>query len=129
MLSQGVAMSKRKRDGKSPWNKEDTYYALSDGAAFGAIAREIRKIGPNLVPKKSLRILIEGPLSPLDEVLGDASVNARNVFTELELAAHFSEKGIPPTGFRDLRFNFRAVDYSVQCKRLLSASRVSENIG
>jgi hypothetical protein len=111
------------------WNKVDTYYVLSDGAAFGAIAREIRKIGPNLVPKKSLRILIEGPLSPLDEVLGDGSVNARNVFTELELAAHFSKKGIPPTGFRDLRLNFQAVDYSVQCKRLLSAPRVSENIG
>jgi hypothetical protein len=58
------------------WSKEDTYYVLSDGATFGAIAREIRKIGPNLMPKKSLRILVEGPLSPLDEVPGDASVNA-----------------------------------------------------
>ena len=50
--------------------------------------------------KKSLRVLLEGPLNPEDEIPGDESVNARNVFTELELAAYFSERGITPTGFR-----------------------------
>src|SRR5271167_186809 len=68
------------------WSNAQTYYALSDGAAFGKIAREIAKVGPNSRPVRSLRTLIEGPLSPQDEMLGDGSVNARNVFAELELA-------------------------------------------
>lgn len=110
------------------WSNADTYYALSDGAAFGRIAREIGRVGPNLMPKRSLRVLLEGPLNPQDEILGDRSVNARNVFTELELAAYFSEKGIPPTGFGDLKFRFKEVNYSLQSKRLLSASRVQENV-
>jgi hypothetical protein len=110
------------------WSKAETYYALSDGAAFGRIAREITKVGPNLMPKKSLRVLLEGPINPEDEVPGDKSVNARNIFTELELAAYFSEMGIPPTGFGDLRFRFKEVTYSLQCKRLLSTSRVQENV-
>ena len=112
------------------WSNMDAYYVLSDGAAFGRIAREISKVGPNLLPRRALRTILEGPLSPQDEVSGDASVNARNLFTELELAADFSEKGIPPTGFDDLRFQFRNVNFAVQCKRLLSSStaRVKENI-
>jgi hypothetical protein len=110
------------------WSKADTYYVLSDGAAFGSIAREIARVGPNLMPKKSLRVLLEGPLNPEDEIPGDESVNARNVFTELELAAYFSERGITPTGFGDLKFRFKKVTYSLQCKRLLSASRVEENV-
>ena len=110
------------------WSKADTYYALSDGAAFGMIAREIGKVGPNLMPKKSLRVLLEGPLNPQDEIPGDESVNARNIFTELELTAHFSEKGISPTGFSDLKFRFNNVNYSLQSKRLLSTFRVEENV-
>jgi hypothetical protein len=110
------------------WSRAETYYVLSDGAAFGRIAREISKVGPNLMPKRSLRVLLEGPLNPQDEIPGDESVNARNIFTELELAAYFSEKGIPPTGFGDLSFRFREVNYSLQSKRLLSTSRVQENI-
>ena len=110
------------------WSNADTYYVLSDGAAFGKIAREIGKIGPNLMPKKALRSILDGPLSPRDEFSGDASVNARNLFTELELAAYFSEKGIPPTGFDDLKFRFDAVNYAVQCKRLFSPSSVGNNI-
>lgn len=105
------------------WDTTDTYYALSDGAGFGRISREISKVGPNLLPKKTLRSLLEGPLSPKDEILGDASVNARNLFTELELAADLSEKGIQPTGFDDLSFRFEGVSFSIQCKRLLGSSR------
>ncbi len=110
------------------WSTADTYYVLSDGAAFGRVAREISKVGPNLMPKKSLRVLLEGPLNPQDEIPGDESVNARNIFTELELAAYFSENGIPPTGFGDLKFRFNEVNYSLQSKRLLSTSRVQENV-
>jgi hypothetical protein len=110
------------------WHRAATYYALGDGMGFGRIAREIAKVGPSLLPKKNLRTLLEGPLEPQDEVLGDASVNARNIFTELELAAYFSERGIAPKGFDDLRFCVGTVEYSVQCKRLLSPSRVNENV-
>lgn len=110
------------------YDKTETYYVLSDGAGFGKIAREIAKVGPNLMPKRSLKVLLEGPLSPEDENPGDGSVNARNIFTELELAAYISERGIPPTGFGDLRFRFNEVTYSLQCKRLLSPCRVEENI-
>ena len=110
------------------WSNADTYYVLSDGTAFGKIVREIGKVGPNLLPKKALRSVLDGPLSPLEEVPSDASVNPRNLFTELELAAYFSEKGITPTGFDDLKFRFGEIDYAVQCKRLFSPSNVKSNI-
>lgn len=110
------------------WSQPDTYYALSDGAAFGLIAREISKAGPNLLPRKKLRIILEGPISPTDENLGDESVNARNIFTELELAARFSEAGIEPKGFDDHQFDFEGIHFSVQCKRLHSKGRVKDNI-
>src|SRR5262245_19240780 len=64
------------------WSNMDAYYVLSDGAGFGRIAREIAKVGPNLLPRKTLRAILNGPLSPQDEISGDASVNARNLFTE-----------------------------------------------
>lgn len=107
----------------------ETYYALSDGAAFGKIARELSQVGPNLLPRRKLRTILEGPLSPLQENPADATVNARNHFSELELAADFSERGIRPTGFDDLRFVFEDVDYWVECKRLHSHRRVRANIG
>lgn len=110
------------------WSNTDTYYTLSDGAGFGKICREIRRVGPNLLPRRTLRTILEGPLSPRDENPGDATVNARNSFAELELAADFSEKGVVPTGFDDLQFRFRGVNYEVQCKRLMSPNRVGDNI-
>lgn len=110
------------------WHNADTYYVLSDGEAFGRIAREMSKVGPNLLPRKKLRTILEGPLVPTGEELGDGSVNARNIFAELELAAKLSESKIYPTGFDDLQFSFRNVDFSVEVKRLLSGTRVQSNV-
>jgi len=110
------------------WSNFDTYYAISDGAGFGKICREIRQIGPNLLPKKTLRAILHGPLSPTDENPSDGSVNARNLFAELELAADLSEKGIKPSGFDDLQFDFDGVPFAVQCKRLMSPRSVANNI-
>jgi hypothetical protein len=105
------------------WSNAPTYYALSDGAAFGKIAREMAKVPQHSRPIKSLRTVLEGPLSPQDETPGDESVNGRNVFAELELAAFFSEKGIPPLGFKDFKFRFQELNCAVQCKRLISAAQ------
>jgi hypothetical protein len=110
------------------WSNTDTYYALSDGVAFGRIAREIGKVGPNLLPRKKLRTVLEGPLVPADEIPGHSSVNARNIFTELELAAKMSECGIVPTGFDDLQFSFRGTDFALESKRLVSRRRVRYNV-
>lgn len=111
------------------WSTTDTYYVLSDGVGFGKIAREIGKVGPNRLPRKKLRTILEGPLVPADEVSGHSSVNARNLFTELELASSMSECGIEPIGFDDLQFIFRGTDFSVEAKRLVSPKRVKDNIG
>jgi len=110
------------------WSNTDTYYVLSDGVAFGRIAREIGKLGPNLLPRRKLRTILEGPLVPTDEVAGHSSVNARNIFTELELAAKMSECGIIPTGFDDLQFSFRGTDFALESKRLVSRRRVRYNV-
>jgi hypothetical protein len=110
------------------WSNTDTYYVLSDGVAFGRIAREIGKIGPNLLPRRKLRTILEGPLVPVDEIPGHSSVNGRNIFTELELAAKISECGIVPTGFDDLQFSFRGTDFAVESKRLVSRRRVRYNV-
>ena len=110
------------------WDRLETWYALSEAYGFGRIAREIRKVGPNLMPKRVLRSSIEGPLSPLDEAPGTGSVNGRNFFFELETAAAFSEKGIAATGFDDFRFAFHGLDFHVQCKRLHSKAAIERNL-
>lgn len=111
------------------WDSTETYFVLTDGVGFGKIAREIGKVGPSLLPRRKIRALLDGPLVPTDETPGDGSVNPRNLFTELELAATLSDKGIVPTGFDDLQFTFHANDFSVEAKRLHSRRRVQDNVG
>lgn len=105
------------------WSNQETYYALSDGAAFGRIAREIPKVGPNLLPRRKLQTVLEGPLYLTEDQPGDESVNARNVSTELELAADFSEKGIPPTG--SMTFNLSSRAFASPCNASVFTARVA----
>jgi hypothetical protein len=112
------------------WSNPETYYALSDAAGFGAIAREVGKVGPNLMPRLNLRRILSGPILLGDEVPHQGNTDARNIFVELELAAKISEKGLPLLGFDDLQFQFDQRRYHVQCKRLHSdsAASVQQNV-
>lgn len=96
--------------------EEDAYYVLTDGAGFGQIVSEISKVGPNLLPRRTLRDILSGPIAASYE--DPRSSDSRNKFVELELAASLSPAGeFEITGFDDLKFEFEGCRYMVECKR------------
>lgn len=110
------------------WGEKETYWALSDARAFCEIAEQFRALPSHLLPRRKLGIILTGPLDPLQEDPADASVQARNTLAELELASEFSEKGLAPTGFDDLRVGFEGRDLWFECKRIHSPKQVSDHI-
>ncbi len=108
-------------------NEEDTYYALSDGASFGRIAAEMRKLSPHLLPRRTLQDILKGPLVPSQEKPG-STATPRNKFVELELAAHCSSAGCRLLGFDDLTFEFEGCRYVIECKRPWHKGTLDRNI-
>lgn len=107
----------------------DTFYALSDGHAFGLITRALsadRKLRSHL-PRRNLKRILEGPLRLSEETAGVAA-DARNIFLELELAAYMSSAGFRISGFDDLEFEFEGFRYLVECKRPFSERALDRNI-
>jgi hypothetical protein len=104
----------------------ETYHALSDGAAFGLIAQQLSSLPSSLIPRRTLRDILQGPLVPTEETA--SSSDGRNKFVELELAAHISSAGFDLKGFDDVVFEFEGVRYLVECKRPFREATVEENI-
>ena len=108
-------------------NAEGTYYALSDGASFGRIAVEMRKLPSHLLPRRTLQDILKGPLVPSQEKPG-FTATPRNKFVELELAAHCSFAGCRLLGFDDLTFKFEGCRYVIECKRPWHKETLGNNI-
>jgi hypothetical protein len=104
----------------------DTYYAMSDGAGFSLIASEMSKLPSHLLPRRTLRDILDGPLAASKE--DPSSSDSRNKFVELELAAHFSSAGLHLLGFDDLKFDFEGHTYLVECKRPSHRGTLDDNI-
>ena len=107
--------------------EEDTYYALSDGASFGRIAAELTNLPSHLLPRRTLRDILKGPLVPSQEKSGPTAT-PRNKFVELELAAHCSSAGCKLLGFDDLTFEFEGCRYVIECKRPWHKGTLDNNI-
>ena len=105
---------------------EKDYYALSDGAAFGLIARELSKLKPHILQKSTIKEILQGPLVPKDENINNS--DGRNKFVELELAANLSSAGLKLLGFDDVAFEFEGVRYLCECKRPFKDSSLDRNI-
>jgi hypothetical protein len=110
------------------WGEKATYWALADAHAFCEIAEQFRNLPSHLLPRHKLATILRGPLDPEEENPADASVQARNVLAELELAADFAFKGLVPTGFDDLRVSFHDQDLWLECKRIHSHAQVGTHI-
>lgn len=107
-------------------SRRDAYYALNDGAAFGRIHEQLSHLRSDQLPRRELKRALEGPLVPSSEIPG--TTEARNIFTELDLASTLMRSGIQVTGFDDVRFHFDGIDYVTQCKRPFSAKSVATNV-
>jgi hypothetical protein len=105
----------------------DTYSVVNDAAAFGLIASEMSKLPPHLIPRKTLKDILKGPLPPSDEDLQNS--DSRNKFVELELAAHLSQAGFSVIGFDDVQFEFDDCRYLVECKRPSHDRKFEDNLG
>jgi hypothetical protein len=106
--------------------RAETYYALSDGSAFGLIAKQLSSLSSSLLPRRTLRDILSGPLVPKEETL--ASSDGRNKFVELELAAYLSSARFELKRFDDVAFEFEGIRYHVECKRPFLEGRLEENI-
>lgn len=110
------------------WNNLDTALVLADAMAFTSIGNQFRQLAPDRIPRHDLRTVLNGPLMVQEEDPSTATVNARNIFFELELAADLMSRGIVLDGFDDIRFSFGGKGFRVECKRLHSEARVEENL-
>ena len=108
-------------------NAEGTYYALSDGASFGRIAAEMRKLPSHLLPRRTLQDSLKESLVPSQEKSG-FTATPRNKLVELELAAHCSSAGCRLLGFDDLMFEFEGCRYVIECKRPWHEGTLGNNI-
>jgi len=100
-------------------------YALSEGFAFAEIYEAFKDEKNHILHKSKLKKMIGGKFFSWDEPpIGD---NARNTQFELETAAKFKKVGMEIVGLDDVDFVFEGVKFNVQCKRLHSQERVSDN--
>jgi len=105
----------------------DHHMVISDAAAFFLIATEYSRLPSTLLPRRTMKEAIYGPLPPSNE---DAqSSDSRNKFFELELAAHLSMSGVKLVGFDDVQFQFEDHRYIVECKRPFIDRRFEDNLG
>ena len=101
-------------------------YALIEGFAFAEIYEAFKDEKNHILHKSKLKKMIGGQFFSWDEPpIGD---NARNTQFELETAAKFKKVGMEIVGLEDVDFVFEGVKFNVQCKRLHSQERVSDNI-
>lgn len=105
---------------------EKDFYALSDGVSFGLIAKELSKLKSHVLPKRTVKDVLNGPLTPEDEELINS--DGRNKFVELELAANLSSTGLNILGFDDVAFEFEGIKYLCECKRPFKSSSLDRNI-
>lgn len=105
---------------------EDAYYVVSDGAGFGLIAEEMAKLRSHMLPRGTLRDILQGPLVPSHETPQNS--DARNKFVELEMAAYCSRAGFRLLEFDDLTFKFEGVEYQAECKRPFSEHTLERNM-
>lgn len=92
------------------------YHAWVDALGFISIARQFDSLADDVVPRRLLWRMLQGPLSPADEDTKDT--DARNIFAQLEFAANVMKKGLQPRGFEDLEFVYLDCRYIAECKRL-----------
>lgn len=106
---------------------ESYLYTAIDSVSFIDIYKAFSSLKGS-IPVKKIRESLNGPFLPREEIPGDANVNSRNYFFELELASKLILKGIKVEGFDDIIFNFELHKFHIECKRLISGKRVPENI-
>jgi len=110
------------------WTDNSTYWTLADALSFCEIAEQFSELPSHLLPRRKLATILTGPLSPLDENPSDASVQARNILAELELAANLAAKGLIPLGFDDLHIRFHDRDMWFECKRIHSSGQLATHV-
>lgn len=106
---------------------ENYFFSLIDAISFIDVYNGLNKYKGSL-PKSKIRESLRGPLIPNDEILGNANVNSRNYFFELEVASKLLLAGIKVNGFNDVNVMFEKNKIFIECKRLLTKSNIGHNI-
>jgi len=102
------------------------YFALTEASAFVEIHDAFKSEKSHLLRRSQLKKIIGGPFFAWDEPAeGD---NARNTLFELETAAKLKKTGVEIRGFDDVDFIFERTQFNIQCKRIHSQQKISDNI-
>ena len=107
---------------------ETAYYSLTESNALIAIYEAFNGLDQDHLPKRKLRMMLEGPALPSAEVPGDANVNPRNILFEIELATRFVKAGFRVNDFQDINFDFQEFRINIECKRPNTKKSVTGNI-
>lgn len=104
------------------------WFALTEASSFIEIYEAFFKQKSHLLPRKKLKMLLQGPYHSWDERVDENNIEPRNILFELEVAAKFFQAGVKITDFDDVDFIFKKTKFNVQCKRLHSEKKIRDNI-
>lgn len=104
------------------------WQAITDANSFIKVYNSFHNEKSHLLPRKSLKIILEGPFLPWDENPKLDNIGSRNILFELETAAVLKEAGVQLIGFDDVDFTFNGVRFNAQCKRVHSPKQIKNNV-
>ena len=120
--------SRQIEDLKSKLGIEYMIFGLNEASALVEIIKFLSTYPPHNLPRQTIKDMLGGPFLPKDEISGNETVHPRNRQFEIEVAARLGNKGIRIKKFDDVQFDFENKVFSIQCKRLISAGNIVQNI-
>lgn len=104
------------------------WQAVIDANSFIEIYQTFQSEKNHLIPRSSLKKILNGPLLPWDEDTNTRNIESRNELFELETAALFKKAGAKIIGFDDVTIEYQRTQFNIQCKRIHSFKKVSDNV-
>ncbi len=104
------------------------WFALTETSSFIEIQEAFKSLKSNEIPRRKLRMMLQGPYHSWDEDVNANNIEPRNTLFELEAAAKFKKAGAKIVGFDDVDFVFKKAKFNVQCKRIHSEKKMADNV-
>ena len=109
------------------YGSQNIEISILDAEVFVRIHRQFQTLKSHRLPRRKLRLILDGELLPSDDDISGGA-GSRNYLFELGLAARLMSKGLSIKEWDDIQFGFEDYDFRIECKRLGSSRNIGHNI-
>lgn len=110
------------------YDEATLFYVLTDTITFIELFAFFKNKKSHEIPRGKLMQSINGPILPWKEEPEKGTAHSRNTSFELETAVWFHKSGLEIKNFDDVQFLFDNHTFNVQCKRIHSFKKISDNV-